>query len=390
MSVQVETVRTVEVPTRIVHGPGAIARLGELVRELGVTRPLLVTDKGVAEAGLAERALRHMDGAVVFDDVYPNPDIELVGRGSAVYREEGCDGLVALGGGSSMDTAKSIGVEAVHGGSIKEYEYDHTPITKRIPPLVAVPTTAGTGSEVTLWAVITDHERKIKFNVGGTPLIGPHVALVDPELTVGLPPAVTAATGMDALSHGIECYTCDYHQPFNDAVALLAIELVGGWLRTAYADGSNLEARTHMAHAATLGGMAYGTESAGAAHAMSQSAGGVHDCPHGALTARVLGPVCEYNAPADPDRYARIALALGVRTDGMDALEAALAGVEEIYRLTEDVAIPTMEELGFSEDEIPLLARIAFEDPQTIGNPREVDVAGYEEIYRNAFSRGKR
>ena len=238
--------------------------------------------------------------------------------------------------------------------------------------------------------MITDHDRQIKFNVGGTPLIGPHVALIDPELMLGLPAAVTAATGMDALSHAIECYTCDYHQPFTDAVALHAIELVARWLRVAVADGANLEARTQMAHAATLGGMAYGTESAGAAHAMSQSAGGVHDCPHGALTARVLGPVCEYNAPADPARYARIAQALGVDTRGVDELEAALRGVEEVYRLTDDVGIPTLPELGFAEDEIPMLARIAFEDPQTIGNPREVDVSGYEGIYENAFARGKR
>jgi len=381
VSVEVETVRSVEVPTRIVHGAGAIARLGELVKELGVTRPLLVTDKGVAAAGLAELALERLDEAVLFDDVYANPDIELVGRASAVYRDEGCDGLVALGGGSSMDTAKAVGVEIVHGGTIVEYEYGKTPLERRIPPLVAVPTTAGTGSEATLWAVITDPERKIKFNVGGTPLIGAHVALVDPELTVGLPPAITAATGMDALSHAIECYTCDYHQAFNDAVALHAIELVGRWLRVAYEDGGNLEARTNMAHAATLGGLAYGTESAGAAHAMSQSAGGVHECPHGALTARVLGPVCEYNAPAAPERYARIAQGLGVEPD-------ADAGVEEVYRLTDAVGIPSLEELGFSEDEIPMLATIAFEDPQTIGNPREVDVAGYEDIYRNAFARG--
>jgi choline dehydrogenase len=390
VSVKVETVRTVEVPTRMVHGAGAIARLGELVTQLGVTRPLLVTDKGVVAAGLADVTLAHLDNAVVFDDVHPNPDIELVGRASVVYRESGCDGLVALGGGSSMDTAKSVGVEVVHGGSIVEYEYGVTPISSRIPPLVAVPTTAGTGSEATLWAVITDHERKIKFNVGGTPLIGAHVALIDPELTLGLPPAITAATGMDALSHAIECYTCDYHQPFNDAVALLAIELVGRWLRVAYEDGGNLEARTGMAHAATLGGLAYGTESAGAAHAMSQSAGGVHECPHGALTARVLGPVCEYNAPAAPERYARIAQGLGVDVRGVSSLDAALLGVEEVYRLTDDVGIPTMEELGFSEEEIPMLARIAYEDPQTIGNPREVDTAGYEAIYRNSFSRGTR
>jgi choline dehydrogenase len=160
------------------------------------------------------------------------------------------------------------------------------------------------------------------------------------------------------------------------------MELVAQSLKAAYDDGSNIEARTQMMHAALLGGMAYGTESAGAAHAMSQSAGGVHDCPHGALTARVLGPVCEYNAPAAPERYARIAQALG-------AQPTAEAGVDAVYRLTDDVGIPTFEEMGFSEEEIPMLARIAFEDPQTVGNPREVDVAGYEEIWRNAFGRGR-
>ena len=386
MTVQVDTVRSVEVPTRMVHGPGAVARLGELGRELGIRRPLLVTDKGVLAAGLVEPALALLDDAVLFDGVRPNPDIELVGEGSAAYREAGCDGLVAFGGGSSIDAAKAIGVEIEHGGSILEYEYGGTPLTRRLPPLVAIPTTAGTGSEVTLWAVITDHERQIKFNVGGTPLIGAHAALIDPELMLGLPPAVTAATGLDALSHGIECYTCDYHQPFNDAVALHAIELVGSWLRTAYEDGSNLEARTRMAHAATLGGMAYGTESAGAAHAMSQSAGGVHDCPHGALTARVLVAVCRYNVPAAPERYARIAQALGVDTSGLDIDQAAYAGVDELARLTDDVGIPSLVELGFSEDEIPMLARIAYEDPQTFGNAREVDIAAYEEIYREAFA----
>jgi choline dehydrogenase len=387
MPVEVDTVRAVSVPTRLVHGPGAVASLADECRALGITRPLLVTDPGVAAAGLVDRVQPQLNGVVVFDEVRPNPDIELVDRAADVYRAAGCDGLVGLGGGSSLDTAKSIGVVARHGGSIAQYEWGKDPIEQRIPPLVAIPTTAGTGSEVTLWAVITDHGRQLKFNVGGTPLIGAHVALIDPELMVGLPSAVTAATGMDALSHAIECFTCDYHQPFNDAVALHAIELVGRWLRVAVADGGNLEARTQMAHAATLGGMAYGTESAGAAHAMSQSAGGVHDCPHGALTARVLGPVCEYNIAAAPERYARIAQGLGIDTSGMDDLEAAQAGVEEVYRLTEDVGIPSMEELGFSENEIPMLARIAFEDPQTQGNAREVDVAAYEQIYRTAFGR---
>ena len=387
MPVEVDSVRAVSVPTRLVHGPGAVASLADECRALGITKPMLVTDPGVAAAGLVDRVLPQLNGAIVFDEVRPNPDIELVDLAAAAYRDNGCDGLVGLGGGSSLDTAKSIGVVARHGGSIARYEWGRNPIAERIPPFVAVPTTAGTGSEVTLWAVITDHGRHLKFNVGGTPLIGAHVALIDPELMLGLPPAVTAATGMDALSHAIECFTCDYHQPFSDAVALHAIELVGRWLRVAVEDGTNLEARTQMAHAATLGGMAYGTESAGAAHAMSQSAGGVHDCPHGALTARVLGPVCEYNVPAAPERYARIAQGLGVDTSGMDAVEAAQAGVEAVYRLTDDIGIPTLEELGFSTDEIPMLARIAYEDPQTLGNAREVDAPAYEEIYRSAFGR---
>jgi choline dehydrogenase len=390
MPVEVELVRAVEVPTRLVHGPGALAFLDELLQELTISRPLLVTDPGVAAAGILERTLDRLDnGVVVFDEVRPNPDIELVDRATAVYRAAGCDGLIGLGGGSSLDTAKAVGVVARHGGSILDYEYGRAPIVHRLPPLIAIPTTAGTGSEVTLWSVITDHDRQLKFNVGGTPLIGPHVALIDPELMLGLPSAITAATGMDALSHAIECFTCDYHQPFNDAVALHAMELVGRWLRVAVADGGNLVARTHMAHAATLGGMSYGTESAGAAHAMSQSAGGVHDCPHGALTARVLGPVCAYNMSAAPDRYARIALALGVDGRGLSETEAAQAGVEQVFRLVEDVGIPRLEELGFAEDEIPLLAKIAFADPQTIGNPREVDAAGYQEIWRAAFSRGR-
>ena len=388
MSIDVETVRTIDTPTRLVHGPGALARLGELVAGLGVSRPLLVTDPGVVDAGLAAAALAQLPAAVVFADVRANPDIALVDRAAELYAAEGCDGLVAVGGGSPMDVAKAIGVVAAHGGSIARYEWGHDPIERRIPPLVTVPTTAGTGSEVTLWAVITDPGRGIKFNVGGTALIAAHAAVIDPVLMLGMPPAITAATGMDALAHAVECYTCDYHQFFNDAVALEAVELVAAWLERAVADGSDLAARTGMAHAATLGGMAYGTESAGAAHAMSQSAGGVHDCPHGALTARLLGPVCEYNAPASPERYARLARGLGADVSGLGALQAALAGVRELDRLTDAVGIPTLVELGFSEEEVPMLARIAFEDPQTVGNPRELDVADYERIYRAAFARG--
>src|SRR5881409_524473 len=222
-----------------------------------------------------------------------------------------------------MDTAKGIGVVAVHGGSILDYEYGREPIPRRIPPMIAIPTTAGTGSEVTLWAVITDPDRKIKFNVGGTPNIASWLAVIDPALTVNLPPGVTAGTGMDALAHAVECFTMSYHQPFTDAVSLLAMEYVAKYLRVALSQASNLEARYHMSAAAMLAGLAYGTDSAGAAHAMSQTAGGVHDAPHGALTGRLLAPVMEYNYAGEPQRFARIAQALGLEIANKSVYKAA-------------------------------------------------------------------
>ncbi|MGH2674633.1 MAG: iron-containing alcohol dehydrogenase, partial [Actinomycetota bacterium] len=325
---------------------------------------------------------------VVLDEVRANPPIALIDRGAGIYRSEGADGLVGLGGGSSIDTAKGIGVVAEHGGSIADYEYGRQPVERRIPPLIAVPTTAGTGSEVTLWAVITDPDRQIKFNVGGMATIAPWVALIDPALTVNLPPGVTAGTGMDALAHAVECYTMEYHQPVTDAVALQAIDYVARYLRVAYEEPGNLEARYHMSLGAMLAGMSYGTDSAGAAHAMSQSAGGVHDVPHGTLTGRLLGPVVEFNYVATPERFASIARAMGA-DEGKGGVAGAERAVEEVYRLTDDLSIASLQDLGFSEGEIPDLARIAFEDPQTVGNPRALDLGSYEEIYRRAFEVGK-
>jgi choline dehydrogenase len=387
------TLRTYQSPTRLVQRLGAISELGSEASLLGMRRPLLVTDAGVKAAGLLDTALEALRRSdvepVVFDKVRANPGVELVDAGAAEYRAQGCDGLVAIGGGSSMDTAKGIGVVAVHDGSIVDYEWGHSPIRSRIPPMIAVPTTAGTGSEVTLWAVITDPKRKIKFNVGGTPDIASWVALIDPELTVKLPSGVTAGTGMDALAHAVECFTMSYHQPFTDAVALLAMEYVARYLRVAFSQAQNLEARYHMSAAAMLAGLSYGTDSAGAAHAMSQTAGGVHDAPHGALTARLLGPVMEYNHAGEPERFARMAQAFGLDTRGVSTWRAAEMAVEYVHELTVDVEIPSMEELGFAEEEIPMLADKAFADPQTIGNPRDVDAANYRRIYQQAFDLGR-
>ncbi len=387
-------IRSFIIPTTMKHGLGAILALADEAKAMGMQRPLLVTDSGIVKAGLLERATAPLKASnldfVVYDKVAANPPIKIVDTGAQLYVSEKCDGVIGFGGGSSMDTAKSIGVVAANGGSILNYEWaDLQPIKQRIPPTICVPTTSGTGSEVTLWAVITDPARRIKFNVGGTPLIGAWEALIDPELTFDLPPAVTAGTGMDALTHAIECYTCAYAQPLPDSVALNAMEYVSKHLRVAFAQGHNAEARYGMSMAAMLGAMAYGTESAGAAHAMSQSAGGVHDVPHGALTARLMGPVMEYNYLGEPHKFARIAQALGEDIRGLSVWSAAEKAVEAVYRLTEEVEIPSLQALGFKEDEIPYLAQIAFADPQTIGNPRDLTQKAYEKIWKRAFEVGE-
>jgi choline dehydrogenase len=382
--------RSFEVPTVVKHAAGAISCLADEVKSLNCKRPMLLTDQGLVAAGVAQEATRSLDTGqvdyVFAARVVANPPIELVDKIAEIYRAEGCDGLIGLGGGSSIDTAKAVGVVAANGGSIIDYEWaDPQPIQHEIPPLISVPTTAGTGSEVTLWAVITDPKRKIKFNVGGTPLIAPKVALLDPRLTLQLPPRLTAGTGIDALTHAIECYTSAYAQPWPDAVALWAIETVGQWLPVAYEQGGNEEARYQMMMAAMLAGMSYGTESAGAVHAMSQTAGGVYDLPHGELTAALLPPVMAYNVVGEPRKYARIAQALGEDTRGLPLSEAAELAVSATARLVRQLAIPTLDDMGIPPGDIPMLAQLAFDDPQTIGNPRDLDVAAYEGIYRACF-----
>lgn len=382
--------RSFEVPTVVKHAPGALSLLAEQVKSLGCKRPMLVTDEGMVKIGMAAQAEAVLKAGsmdyVLFGEVVPNPGIALIDHGAEIYKSEKCDGLIGFGGGSSMDTAKAIGVVANNGGSILQYEWaDPQPITKRIPPLVTVPTTSGTGSEVTLWAVVTDPKRHIKFNVGGTGLIAAWIALIDPELTLNLPGPITAGTGLDALTHAIECYTCAYAQPWPDAVALWAIEEIGKWLRIAYAQGHNLQARYKMSMAAMLAGMSYGTESAGAVHAMSQTAGGVYNLPHGTLTAALLPPVMAYNYLGEPEKYARIALALGEDIRGLSVWDAAELAVDAVSRLVQDLEIPTLAEMGIPEKDIPMLADLAFKDPQTIGNPRDLTLKSYEQIYRSCF-----
>ncbi|NWO14423.1 MULTISPECIES: iron-containing alcohol dehydrogenase [Virgibacillus] len=381
---------TFEIPTTIKHGIDSIQSIGNEVKQLGVSKALLVTDPGIYEAGVTQPVEKHLKKAgievVIFNKVEPNPPVRLIAEGSKLYREKGCNGLVAVGGGSSMDTAKGIGVEATHQGSVLEYEAAEgkKPLENRIPPLTTIPTTAGTGSEVTQWAVITDEKRAFKFNTGG-PLIAAHLTIIDPKLHVSMPSHVTAMTGIDALAHAIECFTMHFAQPITDAVALLAMEYVGKYIRRAYADGGDLEARYGMAQAAMLAGLSYGSESAGAAHAMSQTLGGILPVAHGQCVAAMLGPVMEYNWKGHPHKFARIAQALGIDTFHMTTEEAAKAAVNEIYQLVKDLDIPTLEEQGVSPNMIERLSKEAIKDPQTIGNPRDLTEKDYQWIYKRCF-----
>lgn len=384
------TFQQFEMPTAIKHGIGAIQYVGEEIKALGVTKVLLVTDPGIYKVGVTKSVEASLEKAgveiVLFNEVEPNPPVRSIGEGTKKYKENGCDGLIAVGGGSSMDTAKAIGVEVAHNASVLEYEAadGKKPLSNRIPPLTTIPTTAGTGSEVTQWAVITDEDREYKFNTGG-PLIAAHLTIIDPELHVSMPPHITAMTGIDALAHAIECYTMHYAQPVTDAVALLAIEYVASYIRRAYADGGDIEARYGMAQAAMLAGLSYGSESAGAAHAMSQTLGGILPVAHGQCVATMMGPVMEFNWKGHPAKFARVAQALGVDTSGMTTEEAAKAAVEEVYQLVEDLDVPNLEEQGVSPDLIDRLSEEAMKDPQTVGNPRDLTVADYKWIYKRCF-----
>lgn len=377
-------------PTKVISGIGVSKNIGEEVKQLNIKKAMIVTDRALYQSGIIKPIETHLKqngiDVYVFHEIAGEPDTELVAMGSKTFAEQKCDGLIAVGGGSSMDTAKAIGVEAVHGEPVIHFEASEKgkSLTKRIPPLVTIPTTAGTGSEVTQWAVIKDPVREIKFNVGG-PLLPAHLAVIDPELHLSMPKRITAATGIDALSHAIECYTMNQSQPLTDAVALLAIEYVGKYIRRAYANGQDLEARYHMAQAAMLAGLSYGSDSAGAAHAMAQTLGGIIPVMHGECVSAILPAVMEYNWMGAPEKYARIARALGVPVEGMSTEDAAKAAVIEVEKLVRDLNIPTLRQQGADPEQIDRYAKAAFEDPQTFGNPRDLDLDAYKWIYRRCF-----
>jgi len=377
-------------PTRVVLGPGALARLAEEVRRLGMRRPLVVTDRGVVKAGIAERVHAQLSGAGLgfgrFEDVQANPTDRDAEGGLAAFRAGGCDGLVAVGGGSSIDVAKLVQLLTTHEPPLSRYD-DATGgdrfVKDDMPPLAAIPTTAGTGSEVGRSGVATlpDTGRK---TVIFSPHLMPKVAICDPELTVGLPPALTAWTGMDAFTHCLEAYVATGFHPLADAVAIDGIRRVARALPIAFHDGRDIAARTDMMIAAMQGAMAF-QKGLGASHALAHALGPISGVHHGLSNAIVLPAVVEWNRGAAAPRLASLAVAMG-EAPGAPEEGLAARAVERVRALARDLGIPArLRDAGVREEDLGRIAAKAFEDASHRTNPRPCAQADLLAIARTAY-----
>jgi len=362
------------IPTVTLMGVGSHKELAGSVKQLGGARPLIVTDRGITAAGITEQIVTQIrDGAraepVVFDETVPNPTDKNVEAGVAVYRENECDSLITLGGGSAHDCGKGIGLVVSNGGKIHDYEgLDQS--TKPLPPYIAINTTAGTASEMTRFCIITDSSRKVKMAIVDW-RVTPNIAINDPQLMAGMPAALTAATGMDALTHAVEAYVSTAATPITDACAIKAIELIAQDLRAAVANGADMAARDSMAYAEYLAGMAFNNASLGHVHAMAHQLGGFYDLPHGVCNAILLPHVERFNLTARVDRFVDIAVAMGEKVDGLSPRAAAEKALEAIKTLSTDIGIPAnLTELGVKEEDLRTMAKNAQKDACGLTNPR--------------------
>lgn len=373
-----------QIPARIVFGNGSISKVGEEAARFG-NRALVVTGKSSSSrTGSLVTVLSALGAAgvsgVVFAQVESDPSVETVHSGVKLAREEKCNVIVALGGGSPLDAAKGISLLLSNGGDIRDFEF-------KIPekdgmPIIAVPTTAGTGSEITRFTVITDTERKVKMLIQGAGLI-PKVALLDPELTLSMPAHVTAATGMDALTHAIEAYVSKIATPLSDVHALEAIRLIGEHLVTAVTAPDNLTAREGMLRGQMQAGMAFGNASVGLVHSMSRPLGAHFGIPHGQGNAMLLPVVVDYNRLAAPERYRDIALALGEDVDGLTLRDAAKSAALALEDLFDDTGLERrLSAFGVKESDIDRLAADALASGSTKMNPRTPDKEAIAELYR--------
>lgn len=374
-------------PTRIIYGEGSIKKLPDEIRKMNNKKPLLVTDKGLITAGIAAKITDVLEEAgieyAVFDGIQPNPRDTTVAETAEFAVANNTDMLIAVGGGSSIDTAKAAGVILTEGGKINDYE-GLDKLKKPITDLIAVPTTVGTGSEVTFWSVITDTKRHFKMSVG-SPLIAAKLAIVDPDLVETLPPSAVAATGMDALTHAIEGYTCKLAEPITDACGIYAIQMIGENIREAvYCDSK--EARGKMLLASLIAGICFGNSDIAGVHCMGEAMGGLYDMPHGLSMAIMLPHVMEYNYVACIDKFARIADALGENTEGLDKRAAAHKAVDAVYKLNKDLQIPTFIQAGGRAEDIQELAERSAVNVSVDSNPRKADTEAFRRMFENAIA----
>ena len=373
-------------PTRLVHGPGAIHRLPKFFSKK--QKILVVTDAGLVRAGVVEQVTRILEKAAVphavFDGVLANPPARCVHAGQRLYKREECTGIVGLGGGSAMDVAKMIGVLATNGGRIERY-LGANKFAHDLPPLVCIPTTYGTGSEVTPFAVLTNPKTRNK-----DPLISwkiaPQVGILDAELVVALPAAVGGPTGMDALTHALESYISLTATPLTEALALSALELIGLHLRQACANDYELEATENMLLASSMAGMAFSQTRLGNVHAMSHPVGAQFEVHHGTANAILLPHVMEFNLPACFTKFANIATALGTGTNDLNPREAAVAAIDTIWEMNHDLGIPeNLGAVGVRSRAIPSMARLAMESPNVDVNPRKTSREDIAQIFKRAL-----
>ena len=376
------------IPAVNIMGNGCLDEAMAAIRNYGFRKALIVTDAGLAKAGvatlIAEKLALQDVQSVIFDGAKPNPSIANVEAGLKVLKGHACDFVVSLGGGSPHDCAKGIALCATNGGHIRDYEGVDQSAKPQLP-LVSINTTAGTASEMTRFCIITDEERHVKMAIvdrNVTPLL----SVNDPELMVAMPKGLTAATGMDALTHAIEAYVSTAATPITDACAIKAMELISQNLRQAVRDGKDLVARENMAYAQFLAGMAFNNASLGFVHAMAHQLGGYYDLPHGVCNAVLLPHVQTFNANVCAQRLTDVAHALGADVRGLSPEEGAQAAIAAIRTLAKDVEIPAgLRDLGAKLDDIPVLATNALKDACGFTNPRKADQAQIEEIFRNAF-----
>lgn len=378
---------TFSLPTTIIFGEGVISEAGKHAKDLGATKVLLVADKGVIGAGLTKPVEQSLEAEgipyVIYDQIVPNPRDYHCEAGYELAKAEGADVIVAVGGGSSMDTAKAIGTLLTNGGRVQDW-CGFQLLQHEITPLIAIPTTAGTGSEVTPFAVVTDSQTHVKLNIFD-PKAAAKIALVDPTVLLNLPKHIMAATGIDAMTHAVEAYTCKVAVPHTDAYALYAIDLISKNLRKAVTD-PDIESCTGMMLGSTIAGIAFGYADVASVHCMAEALGGRYDLPHGVANAVLLPTVTEFNIPANTRKYAEVARALGVRTEGLTDYEAAMAGAEELRKLCHDVGIPKMRELDkIDPKDFPALAEASMQNVSTPSNPREVTPADYLELFKKAY-----